>query len=129
MYISIPHTANTGNNKPFLLLPLLPRSKIFKNPVHPEFGNLRVIEVSDELWFVGKEIAETLGYKDTAKALRVHVDSDDKRLVKVDEMATFDIKSNYGLTIRSLLSHPQQQASISKKVQTLGYSRSTPINP
>ena len=76
-----------------------PEVKIFKNPVHPEFGDLRVIEISDELWFVGKEVAEILGYKDTAKALRVHVDGDDRRLVKVDEMATLDIKSNYGLTI------------------------------
>lgn len=76
-----------------------PEVKVFKNPVHPEFGDLRVIEISDELWFVGKEVAEILGYKDTAKALRVHVDGDDRRLVKVDEMATLDIKSNYGLTI------------------------------
>lgn len=76
-----------------------PEVKIFKNPVHPEFGDLKVIEISDELWFVGKEVAAILGYKDTAKALRVHVDGDDRRLVKVDEMATLDIKSNYGLTI------------------------------
>lgn len=76
-----------------------PEVTVFKNPVHPEFGDLRVIEISDELWFVGKEVAEILGYKDTAKALRVHVDGDDRRLVKVDEMATLDIKSNYGLTI------------------------------
>lgn len=88
-----------GSSKSSTSATATPEVKIFKNPVHPEFGDLRVIEISDELWFVGKEVAEILGYKDTAKALRVHVDSDDRRLVKVDEMATLDIKSNYGLTI------------------------------
>lgn len=50
--------------------------KIFK---HPQFGNLTVIKKEDdELWFIGKEVAEKLGYKDTPKAVKAHVDTDDK---------------------------------------------------
>lgn len=50
--------------------------KVFK---HPQFGNLTVIKKEDdELWFIGKEVAEKLGYKDTPKAVKAHVDTDDK---------------------------------------------------
>ena len=50
--------------------------KVFK---HPQFGNLTVIQKEDnELWFIGKEVAEKLGYKDTPKAVKAHVDTDDK---------------------------------------------------
>lgn len=50
--------------------------KVFK---HPQFGNLTVIKkADDELWFIGKEVAEKLGYKDTPKAVKAHVDTDDK---------------------------------------------------
>ena len=33
------------------------------------------------VWFRGKEIATILGYKDTKKAIQLHVDSDDKKLI------------------------------------------------
>ena len=56
--------------------------KIFKNP---EFGTVRLVEIDGEPWFVGKDVAEILGYSDTAKAIRVHVDDEDKG---VDEMDT-----------------------------------------
>ena len=42
------------------------------------FGELRVIMQGDEPWFVGKEVAEMLGYNNTQKAIRDHVDEDDK---------------------------------------------------
>ena len=66
---------------------------------HPEFGNLRCIEIDGEPWFVGKDAAAALGYADTAKAIRAHVDAEDKQIIKVDEMATLDVKSNFGMTI------------------------------
>ena len=37
-----------------------------------EFGKVRTILKDDELWFVGKDIAEILGYKDTAYAISNH---------------------------------------------------------
>ena len=45
---------------------------------HPEFGNLRCIEIDGEPWFVGKDVATALGYSNTRKALLDHVDEDDK---------------------------------------------------
>lgn len=49
--------------------------QIFNNP---EFGKVRVIEKDGEPWFVGKDVAEVLGYADTNKALAMHVDAEDK---------------------------------------------------
>lgn len=43
-----------------------------------EFGSIRMVEINNEPWFVGKDIAEVLGYKDTINALKKHVDNDDK---------------------------------------------------
>ena len=52
---------------------------------NPEFGAVRAVEHDGEPWFVGKDVAEALGYSDQAKAIRIHVDEEDKG---VDEMAT-----------------------------------------
>lgn len=49
--------------------------QIFKNE---EFGSVRTLTISNEPWFVGKDVAVILGYKDTSDALKKHVDSDDK---------------------------------------------------
>lgn len=39
---------------------------------------LRIIEKDGEVWFVGKEAAEVLGYSNSSKAVGVHVDEEDK---------------------------------------------------
>lgn len=44
----------------------------------PEFGQIKIIEKDNSVWFVGKDIAETLGYSNPPKAIRDHVDEDDK---------------------------------------------------
>jgi anti-repressor protein len=49
--------------------------EIFKNE---EFKEIRTMVIDGEPWFVGKDIAENLGYKDTSSALKRHVDEDDK---------------------------------------------------
>ncbi|HCU3074696.1 TPA: Bro-N domain-containing protein [Clostridioides difficile] len=49
--------------------------QVFKNS---DFGEIRVIDLNGEPWFVGKDVAETLGYKDTSDALKRHVDDEDK---------------------------------------------------
>lgn len=51
---------------------------IFNAETHPEFGNLRTLTIDGEPWFVGKDVAEALGYKNTADAIGKHVDTDDK---------------------------------------------------
>ncbi len=49
--------------------------QIFNNP---DFGEIRTIEQNGEPWFVGKDVATALGYKDTVNALKSHVDEQDK---------------------------------------------------
>lgn len=49
--------------------------QIFNNA---EFGQVRVLNIKGEPWFVGKDVAERLGYSNTRKALADHVDEDDK---------------------------------------------------
>lgn len=44
----------------------------------PEFGKVRTTVIDGEPWFVGKDIAVALGYRDTSDAMKKHVDSDDK---------------------------------------------------
>lgn len=47
---------------------------IFENP---DFGRLRGLKISGEPWFVGKDVAAALGYKNPQKAIRDHVDDED----------------------------------------------------
>lgn len=54
--------------------------KIFESP---EFGIIRTIVIDDEPWFVGNDVAKTLGYRDLYSALRHNVDNEDKRLCPV----------------------------------------------
>lgn len=49
--------------------------QIFSNP---EFGEIRTLENDGDLWFVGKDVAVSLGYSNPQKALRDHVDEEDK---------------------------------------------------
>lgn len=50
--------------------------QIFNNE---EFGNVRSLVIDNEPWFVGKDVAEALGYKNVRDSLARHIDSDDKR--------------------------------------------------
>lgn len=49
--------------------------EIFKNE---EFGEIRTVVIENEPWFVGKDVAVALGYKDTADSIKRHVDNEDK---------------------------------------------------
>lgn len=48
--------------------------KIFENE---EFGQIRIIEKDGEPWFVGKDVATSLGYAKPLNALATHIDEDD----------------------------------------------------
>ena len=65
--------------------------KIFENP---EFGSIRTVEINKEPWFVGKDVAEVLGYADTFGAIKKHVENEDKQNCQNDSF-----ESNRGLTI------------------------------
>jgi len=49
--------------------------QIFSNE---EFGQVRTITINEEVWFVGKDVADILEYTNTAKAIRDHIDEEDK---------------------------------------------------
>ena len=51
------------------------KNQIFKNK---EFGQIRTCMVDGETYFVGKDVASGLGYKNTKNALMRHVDEEDK---------------------------------------------------
>lgn len=59
--------------------------KIFENPA---FGQVRTLELEGEPWFVGKDVAEALGYSDTFGALKKHVDDEDKQNCQNDSFET-----------------------------------------
>lgn len=44
----------------------------------PNFGQIRTIQQNDAPWFVGKDVAEILGYSNTKDAIAKHVDDEDK---------------------------------------------------
>ena len=70
--------------------------KIFANS---EFGEIRTVTINNEVWFVGKDIAEALGYSNSRKALTDHVDDEDK---------------NDGVTIRDAIGREQTPTVISE---------------
>lgn len=69
--------------------------QIFKNE---QFGQIRTLVKDGEPWFVGKDIAEALGYSNTKDALASHVDNEDKQVIQRSENATLEIP-NRGMTI------------------------------
>lgn len=67
-----------------------------------EFGRTTVLMIDGELWFIGKEIAEKLGYSNTREAINDNVDEDDKRLLLKSSLATLELSievPNRGLII------------------------------
>lgn len=65
--------------------------KIFKNE---EFGDIRVIEQDGEPWFVGKDVADVLGYSNTRDALNKHTSEVDRT-----DVAIHDGRQNRNMTI------------------------------
>lgn len=45
-----------------------------------QFGAIRTAEINGEAWFVGKDVADILGYENPTKAVRDHVDDEDKKM-------------------------------------------------
>ena len=57
--------------------------QIFKND---EFGQVRTTIINDEPYFVGKDVAGILGYSNLDKAIRQHVDPEDKQPVYLNNL-------------------------------------------
>ena len=58
--------------------------QIFTNEV---FGEIRTCQVNNEIMFVGKDVAQALGYSNTSKAIQQHVDHEDKGILPIRETA------------------------------------------
>ena len=56
--------------------------QIFNNA---DFGSIRTLDINGEPWFVGKDVAEALGYSNTRDALAKHVDEEDKNSVAIHD--------------------------------------------
>ena len=50
-----------------------------------EFGDIRTVQLNNETYFVGKDVAETLGYERATKAIQDHVDTDDKDEIPIQD--------------------------------------------
>lgn len=85
--------------------------KIFENT---QFGQIRVIERDGEPWFVGKEVADILGYTNPQKAIRDHVDDEDRGVNELftpggkQEVAIINESGLYSLVLRSNLPAAKQ---------------------
>lgn len=55
--------------------------QIFNNE---KFGSIRTVEVNNDPYFVGKDVAEILGYSNPSKAISMHVDEEDKEFVMMN---------------------------------------------
>lgn len=64
----------------------------------PEFGQIRTITDNDGIYFVGKDVAEILGYANTRDALNSHVDEEDKQVL-TSQNTTLENIPNRGLTV------------------------------
>ena len=111
-------TKGTGTSSLNLVTPITPTTtssstssasqcEIFN---HPEFGNLRCIEIDGEPWFVGKDVATALGYNDATKAVRSHVEKEDK--IMGGQNGSPSITDN-GLSIQFGLTNPASTLSSS----------------
>ena len=56
--------------------------QIFENE---QFGQLRGMTIEGEPWFVGKDVAQVLGYKDASKAVCDRVDKEDKTTLPIQQ--------------------------------------------
>ena len=51
------------------------------------FGEIRTCQVNNQIMFVGKDVAQALGYSNTRDALSKHVDAEDKGTVAIRDTA------------------------------------------
>ena len=59
---------------------------IIEKAFHYNESKINVVKCNDDIWLKGRDIANALGYENPGKAIRIHVDSDDK--MPIDELLT-----------------------------------------
>ena len=51
---------------------------------HPEFGDVRVVEIDGKIFFVGRDVAVALGYSKPNDAIRIHVPDKYKGVCEIE---------------------------------------------
>ncbi len=80
--------------------------QIFQNN---EFGNIRTVTIDGNPWFVGKDVANALGYTNPQKAVRDHVTLEDRGVNEMDtpsgtqQMTVINESGLYSLVLSSKL--------------------------
>lgn len=80
--------------------------QVFNNE---EFGQVRTVTIDNEPYFVGKDVAEILGYGNTRQALKTNVDDEDKGVHRMDtlggtqELVVINESGLYSLILSSKL--------------------------
>ena len=46
-----------------------------------EFGEIRTVTIDNEPWFVGKDVAEALGYQNGSRDINNHVEESDRKVL------------------------------------------------
>ena len=52
---------------------------------HEQFGNLRTVKINGEAWFVGKDVADDLGYRNGSRDINRHVDENDRTKMMISD--------------------------------------------
>ncbi len=80
--------------------------ELFKNE---SFGEIRTLLIDDEVWFVGKDVAEALGYVEPRSAISKKVDEEDRGVAKMEtpsgkqDMTIINESGLYSLILSSKL--------------------------
>ena len=79
------------------------------------FGELKIVMIDSEPWFVGKDVAEKLGYAKPRNAISNHVDDEDKGVAPIQgdlggtqEMTIINESGLYSLILKSKLPEAKQ---------------------
>lgn len=84
---------------------------VFNNP---DFGSVRTLMVGDIPFFVGKDVANILGYVNPQKAIRTHIDEEDRGTTKMDtpggvqEVGIINESGLYSLILSSKMPNAKQ---------------------
>lgn len=111
--------------------------KIFKNE---ELGEIRTVLKDGEPWFIAKDIATALGYKNARDAVETHVDTEDKGVAKCDtpggsqNLAVINESGMYALIFGSKLDSAKKfkhwvTAEVLPEIRKAGSYRIKPMTP
>ena len=71
----------------------------YKTFSNNEFGEIRVLEIENEPWFVGKDVADALGYSNSSKAVSMHCKHIRKEMIDVSSKKRKMVKTQTSLIL------------------------------